>query len=272
MFRNNYKENYTLFFMESKRAKKGQVTIFIIVAIAIVGLIAATVFFLPRIQEAIAPGGFSPSAYLKDCIEPEIKPAVENLAKHGGYLEPEGFILYDGEKIKYLCHSSEFYQTCVVQEPMVKNNFERQLSGIINPRAEQCFSNLKREYEKRGFAVSAGKGSILLEIITGKVRLSFVAPFTATKGETTQTFKQFDIETLSEMYELLFIAQSIVDFEAAYGDSETTLYMQYYHNIKIDKRKLDDGSKIYILSNTVTKESFTFASRSLAWPPGYGFE
>jgi len=274
--RKNYKENSANFLMNTKEDfggnKRGQVTIFVIIAIAIVGLVAATVFFFPRIQEAIAPGTFSASNYLRECVEPDLKPTIESLAKHGGYTDPEGFILYEGEKVKYLCYSSEYYQTCAIQEPIVKGNFETQLNTLLTSRASQCFSNLKREYERRGFAVSAKEAETAIEIIPGKIRATFAAPFTITKGETTQTFEKFEADISSEMYELLFIAQSIVEFEATYGDSETTLYMQYYPNLKIDKRKLDDGSKIYILSNVVTKESFTFASRSQAWPPGYGTE
>jgi len=69
---------------------------------------------------------------------------------------------------------------------------------------------------------------------------------------------------------LLLTSVSIVDYEATYGDSETTLYMKYNPELKVDKIKLNEGSKIYRLTNTVTNENFTFASRSLVWPPGYG--
>ena len=34
---------------------------------------------------------------------------------------------------------------------------------------------------------------------------------------------------------------------------------------------MTEGSKIYILTNTKTKDKFTFATRSLSWPAGYGF-
>ena len=74
------------------------------------------------------------------------------------------------------------------------------------------------------------------------------------------------------MYDLIMTSVSIIDYESTYGDSETTLYMQYYPDLKIEKTKLSDGTTIYVLTNVISKESFTFASRSLAWPPGYGIE
>ena len=92
------------------------------------------------------------------------------------------------------------------------------------------------------------------------------------KKETTQKFQNFDIEFKSEMYDLLFIAQSIVEYEADLGGSATELYLQYYPDLKIKKTKLSDGTTIYKLNNVITKEEFNFASRSLAWPAGYGLE
>ena len=74
------------------------------------------------------------------------------------------------------------------------------------------------------------------------------------------------------MYELLFTAANIIDFESSLGDSATELYLQYYPDIKIYKNNLGDGSTIYKIENVISGESFTFASRSLAWPAGYGFD
>ena len=80
----------------------------------------------------------------------------------------------------------------------------------------------------------------------------------------------FEIELSSEIYFLLMTATSIVDFESTYGDSETRLYLLYYPNLVIEKNKLGDGSKIYKVREVTTKEEFIFASRSVAWPGGFG--
>ena len=63
-----------------------------------------------------------------------------------------------------------------------------------------------------------------------------------------------------------------MQFESVLGDSETTLYIQYYPDLKIEKIKRADEGTIYKLSNVVTGDEFTFASRSLNWPAGYGLE
>ena len=111
-----------------------------------------------------------------------------------------------------------------------------------------------------------------VRVVPERVTVDFDVPLTATKGDETRQFSGFDVEVKSGMYELLMIATSIIDFESTYGDSETTLYLQYYPDLSIEKTKLSEGTSVYKLRNVVTGEEFVFASRSVAWPPGYGLE
>ncbi len=251
-------------------ARRGQVAIYVIVAIVIVGILLV-IFLFPDIRTTITAGEFSPNAYLADCIDDDLRAGVELLASQGGYRNPEGFILNGGVKIKYLCYNSGNYETCVVQQPMIKNHFEKELGDMIVPKANECAQALKTEYESRGYSVSASSVNSQVSLIPGKIRVEFLAPMTITK-ENTQTFRDFSVEVDSEMYDLLMTAQSIVEFESEFGDSETSLYLQYYPDLKIEKNKLQDGSTIYKLSDVNTREEFAFASRSLVWPAGYGLE
>ncbi len=265
-----YKEKYSKFRMEL-RGKRGQITIFVIVAVVLV--LALLIFLLyPKISPILSGESFSPISYLRGCVEPDIKDNIATLAKNAGYESIlDGYTLYQGEKVKYLCYSSENYKTCIVQQPMIKQNFENELKKIIEPKADACLESLKKEYEKRGYSVSASRTDSRVSIIPGKIRIDFLTPMTITKDKS-QTYKGFEVGVTSEMYDLLFIAQSIIDFESTYGDSETTLYMQYYPDLKIEKTKLSEGTTIYKISNVLTKEEFIFASRSLVWPPGYGIK
>jgi hypothetical protein len=129
--------------------------------------------------------------------------------------------------------------------------------------------SLKEEYENQGYNVRLGEMSSDVEIVSGIIKVNFDTDMTISK-DTTRNFNGFDIDIRSEMYDLLLTAQSVIDFEATYGDSETTVYLKYYPNLRMEKIKLDDSTTIYKLGNVVTEEEFVFASRSLAWPPGYG--
>jgi len=46
--------------------------------------------------------------------------------------------------------------------------------------------------------------------------------------------------------------------------------MTYYRDLKVEKKKQTDGSTVYILTKMDSGDKFQFASRSVAWPPGYG--
>ena len=266
MIRNNYKYAKTELFMSNK---KGQVAIFVIIAVVIVAIIMI-LLFKPKLPFSGTTNELSPVSYLKSCLENDLRENINLLSESGGYTNPEGVLEYQGEKIKYLCYTAEFYKTCVVQQPLIKEHFEIELSNLMKTKLNECMQSLKSEYEKRGNEISIGNGDSKVSFNPNNVLISFTTPITITKNDETRSFNGFEVEIESKMYDLLMIAVSIIDYESTLGDSETTLFMQYYPDLKIEKTKLSDGSKVYRVTDVVTKETFRFASRSLSWPPGYG--
>ncbi len=267
-------KNYKQIFLSRKMvnlAKRGQMTIFIIVAVAVVALIVLLFIFRPQLGEIFGEE-INPSVYLRECLEPQIRPAVELLAKQGSYQDPLGAITYKGEKIKYLCYTDDYYETCSVQQPMTKNNFKKELNLMVKSKANICVRSLIDEYEKRDYLVDSGGVESSIAIVPNKIIVSYNAPLTVSRNNQLNTYQNFNVELGSEMYDLLFIASSVIEYESKMGDSASELYLQYYPDLRIEKIKLTDGTKIYKLSNVVTEEEFSFASRSLAWPAGYGLE
>jgi len=261
--RKDYKLNSTSLEMD----KRGQVTLFIIVAVIIVG-VAVAVFLTPRIQVYFTD--VEPNSFLKDCIEQDAREIMNLLAENAGYDSPPSFVEYQGEKFTYLCYTSEFYETCTVQQPLIKRNYELELKKQIEPRARACVEELVEAYESRGYDVQSTPGELNVSFIPGSLMLDFVSPLTVTK-ENRQTFQKFSTSINTEMYDLIFTAQSIVASEAVLGNAETLLYLQYYPDLKIEKI-LRDGDTIYILENVISEDKFQFATRSLVWPQGYGVE
>ena len=248
--------------------RRGQLTPFVILALIIVGVIFIFMF-RDQINNSVSGmiGGFSSQGFMKKCIEQGLREDINLLGKQGGYSDIEGVgnILFNGEKYAYLCYTSEKYLTCVVQQPLIKQNFENSLKKLAEPKAEACVEKLKEEYRKRGYSVKSDISKAEVELNPGAVEIVFDSSLSATKGDVTEKFEKLEIKLESEMYDLLYIAKSIIDFESTFGDSETTLYMQYYPDLKIEKTKLSEGTTIYKVSNVITKEEFRFASRSLAW-------
>jgi hypothetical protein len=268
--RNN--KNYKEILARRKMENRGQVTIFIIVAILIVVAGVIIYFIAPEQVSLLIGGKVNPNTFLGECIEPAIEENVEKLSNQGGYLNPEGFLLYGGNKIKYLCYTSEYYQPCLVQQPLLLGHFESELEKLVDERAKECIAELKDSYDSKGYVVAGGIDvETDVEVIPGKTRVVIKAPMTVTKDET-QSFEKFTHDIPGSMYDLIMIATSIIDYESTYGDAAVDLYYDYYPNLIIEKNKLGDGSTLYVVRDVTTEDSFTFASRSIAWPGGYGLE
>lgn len=254
------------------KEKRGQIAIYVILAVVILGLIVLFYFLMNNKEEINydnpSDEKFSPRAYLDRCILEDFEKDLQILQKQGGYKNPEGYKMYLGDKVKYLCYTSENYKTCTVQQPFIKTHFEKELLLILQPKLEECLMNLKTRYEEEGYQVSMKKGNYSVEINPSSIDLKFNSLISVIKGEQTMTFQSFEISRPSKLYELLFTSETLVEFESVYGDSETTVFMRYYPDLSIEKISLDDGTNIYKVSDVTTQETFVFASRSLVWPAG----
>ena len=254
--------------MEKRFNSRGQVTIFIIIALIVV--VAVFAFFVfPEI--AVTTSTVNPSSFLRECIEDNLNEAKGILSRQGGYLETDNSVLYEGESIQYLCYTSEDYVPCKIQQPLLVDHIESEIESYINPRARECLQQLESEYESRGFDVQSQEGETEVEISLGKISVDFLTSMTVTREDSTQSFEKFAVGLESRWYDLILISVDILEFEAVLGDSETTAYTQFYPDLIIEKVKRD-GDTIYKLRNVVTEDEFVFATRSLVWPQGYGGE
>lgn len=250
--------------MNKKINKKAQLTIFIILAIVIVAILLILLY--PRLKVFVA-GPVAPD-YIKSCTEEATEEALEKITVQGGSLDPENYILYKGNKVDYVCYTDENYQRCIMQKPFLKQDIEAEISRYVEPKVKSCFSSLKQQLEKRGGSVSLGEVNIQTAIVPNSIIVTINAPLTVTK-ESTASFEKFRVDVSSQLYDLVMISSSIVNYEARYGVSDSLTYMLYYPDIKVEPKKQSDGSTIYTLTDKPTGEKFVFASRSIAWPPGY---
>lgn len=246
--------------------KRAQVTIFIIIAIIIV---AAVIFLLwNRITVFFVPFS-SPKEYIADCVSESVPRILNNLTEHGGSLNPENSLLYQDEERGYLCYTNQYYDRCTMQIGLLKDYVENNLKKEIKPKVDKCLNDFKEEMERRGYEVSILGRDFDVSIELKRVKIIINSQISLSKEDRT-SFKNLEISTSSNVYTLLMIATSILNWEARYGDSDALTYMLYYPNLKVEKILLGDGSKIYILSDRENKERFVFATRSVAWHPGYG--
>jgi len=252
--------------------KRGQVTIFIIIAILIVGIAVLVYTLVPKVKTGTTFDVNNPSGFIQSCLESEIEKSVEVASNQGGSIAPEFYFMYGGDKIEYLCYTAEYYATCVVQQPMLKQHIEAEIKKDISEEVAACFSSLEQNYQNEGYTVRLDKGQTVFELLPKRISTRFENyVLTVSKGETAR-YDSFSVVLNNNLYELVSIANSIIEWETRYGDAETTLYMSYYKDLKVEKKVQQDGTTVYILTDRNTEKKFQFASRSVAWPPGFGTE
>ena len=261
----NGEVNFSVFHFTKKMKKRGQVTIFIIIGIVIVVIGILIYLFYPQIESLLKPSSKNPAAFLQTCLEDKIEETVEILSLQGGSINPEHYYLYNNEKLEYLCYTNEFYRTCVVQQPMLKAHIESEIKSEIMGDVDACFLDLKDSFERAGYDVSLTGGNTTVELLPEEITTTLTHELVLTKKDT-EKYESFKISLDNNLYKLVMITTSIIDWESKYGDVDTTTYMNYYHGLIVEKWNQQDGSTIYILTDKNTENKFQFASRSLAWP------
>ena len=253
---------------EINKRKKGQVTIFIIIAMIIVGLAVLFFFIIPRGEITTEFDEKNPYAFIKTCIEDKIEDTVEIISLQGGSIAPEHYIIHKDEKVEYLCYTNEYYRNCVMQQPLLKQHIESEIENEIRGDVVGCFNALRTSYEEKNYNVNIGPGITTVELLPKRIVTNFNYVLTVSKAQTDR-YDSFSVVLNNNLYELVGITNSILDFETRYGEAETSLYMNYYHDLGVNKSKKSDGSTVYTLKDINNEKKFQFALRSGALPPGY---
>src|SRR3989344_4289178 len=103
-----------------KTSVKAQITIFIIIAVLLVAIVVIFLLFNAKIIPNIFGKSFyNPKSFFRSCFEDKVKEGTELIMAQGGYVSPEFNRDVDGKEIAYLCYMGDYYDNCIVQEPML---------------------------------------------------------------------------------------------------------------------------------------------------------
>lgn len=248
------------------RGKRGQVTLFIIVALIVVAV--GLIFFLwikPNFIDSSSGGlkGFD------GCVEDAVSSSVEKLGNRAGFISPEFSYKYNNYDVGYLCYTNLYYRPCIVQKPFLVNHFEEQLLRDVREEINICYENSIDDLKSRGYDIVSGGIDVDVSLEPKKIMVHINAP-TSVLSEGSLSYQKFDVSLNNPVYDMLMVSTSILQYETRFGDSDIDTFMVYYPDFIIDKLKQGDGTTVYVLQDKNTKTKFQFASRSYAWPPGYG--
>lgn len=248
--------------------KRGQVTIFIIIAVIVVGAAALFYMLSPKLGIDLTGRVKNPQVFIRTCVEEDLEEIVESVSLQGGSLNPEHYFTYNNIRIEYLCYINQYYAPCIIQQPLLKQHIEEEINTGIENIVDNCFNALKESYEDKGYDVVIRPDGKRTELLPKRIILEMGYSVILTKDESEE-YTKFNIILNNNLYELIAIANSILEWETTYGDADPTIYMTYYPDLKVEKNLRDDGTTIYILTDRPSGDKFQFASRSVAWPAGY---
>ncbi len=248
------------------RKNKGQTTIFVIIAIIIVGVIVVLFVLRSRPTIIVSPD-FDPSSYIEGCMKESTEEAINILSEQGGDIISDGSVMYKDKNITYLCYNANFYKPCINQRPMLIEHIEKEINEYLEPRMRTCFSALRQELEERNYVVSLEGMNITTELQNRKVIVTINRGLSMTKEETRR-FEKFKTQISHPLYDLAKIAMEISNQEAQYCNFDALSFMLIYSDYDIQKFRTGNSDTIYTLKDLQTNKEFRFAIRSCALPAG----
>lgn len=252
--------------MKRKINIKGQVTIFIILSIVVVGIISLVFLFKSDINPfAPSTAETSPQKFMAKCVEDKMKEGIDLVLTQGGLIEPKNFHMFNDSKVAYLCYNAGNFYPCINQHPMFFTTISKELKEEIHPEIETCFLELEESMKKQGYSITLGN---LIEsevsMTIGRVYLDIKRDITITRNEETSTFKEMRLTYSSSLYDLAIVANQIANSEAQFCYFEYLGYMVLNPNYKIYVKRMSDSTKIYSVIDERTKEQMNIAIRGCA--------
>jgi len=260
--------------MDFEIKKRGQVTIFIVVAILIV--VAIILFFLLlRKPDVNSPKNLGPEAFIEDCVGDLIKDSISRIMINGGENKRTNLFSYKFEYMSmdwnYLCYQSDYYLGCYNVHPMLEDYIEE---GIWNDTAsdvQECFDSVKNDFENQGYDIGirpdGGDTLYSVDLRPGYVYVNLSKEFYVSKDGVSQNFDDFSFRIISPAYDLMEIARRIVNSEARSCGFDYVNYMWLYPKYHIQRINYYPV-KLYTITDRDSGDEFKFVVRGCVSSPG----
>jgi len=203
--------------MENKR---GQVTLFIIIAIVIVGGVIAYFLLRDTIVNDIPEDMRPVYDYYLSCLEDTARQGVSLLGEQGGYIKLPEFqpgsayaptssqLDFLGQAVPYWMYVSG--NNLLKEQIPTKTEMEQQLSEYISERVGDCdFS----EFEAQGYDVYIGNNDVVASINDLTVDLAVTNPITIYSGDRFISVTNHKISLASKLGKFYGMAVEVYNYE-----------------------------------------------------------
>ena len=212
-----------------KMEKRGQATLFIILGIVLVVLVA--LYFIGVQQDIIPPllsGGDSASQmaavdqHVRACMAEVGGQYVTQIAAQGGYLAPasDTYRLYNDTQVSYLCWNQVGLATCT-NRLLTLSHMEEELTDVIDDTLGTCIN----VYDVSDDIEAAENWELTVDIQRDSVDMLLYYPVSVDDGDTVVTEDEFSESLQVPLGELYEVSQDVVNDHAVGGDFEQLIYM-----------------------------------------------
>jgi hypothetical protein len=253
--------------MVEKMNNKAQIAIWVVIAMVLVASILLY-FFVNRTTITTTQVRFNPQQAIEQCAKDAVNEATDIMIPQGGFLEPNNYKLYNGTKIVYLCHTPEYFKTCINLHPMLLAEIKEQIKDYTKPKVEQCFDLMKEDAAKRNIVVELGEMKLDVSLALGRIFINITRETKITEKGATSTLKDYDFEIANSIYDLANVAKDIANGESSGCNFNYLSYMFIKQNIDIRKNTLSDYTRLYKIKDKASGKEMNIAIRSCAIPIG----
>lgn len=246
----------------------GQVTIWIIVGVIIIAIVA---LFVILFRIGILPSPLNPSvdknpnSFLRSCLEEDVQKAEQKMMVQGGSLNPElsKTFMFTEEgipyNITYLCYSQDTFHKCVNQKPGLLLQMGEEMANALQDNVVECFDDLESSYKNAGYDVSISGSGHTVTIQEGEIVVSIEKTVKLSKGDEGSILKDFRVTFPSNLYDFTVIASEIVNSETTKCDYDIQQFLKLNPYKNLAKIRTVDGSDIYTITERSSEEFFRFA-------------
>jgi len=237
--------------------KKGQVSVFVIVAVLIVAGFVIYFAFRESSANKDIPAELAPVyEYYLDCIETETKLAAQIAGSQGGVIEIGEYapgseyapfsshLNFLGTPVKYWYYISA--NGVIKEDVPTESEIEGEMEEFIREGIDNCdFENFYRN----GFEIERGESEVKVDIQENKVRTEVSVLVESSKGETKGEKRNHIIEVDSKLGKFYELAKKIYDKQKSGAFLEAFALDVLNLNAPVDGVELSCGPAVWSTQN-----------------------
>ncbi len=249
--------------MVNHMQKRGQATVFAIIGIFILIIVALFFFLRNEYGFFVSPTSFLSDKgqpiedNMKSCVNQAVSKSLVTFGKQGGDLNPGRYVYYQSLGVKYFCLNIISDDKCLNVMPTLEemtDGLNKQIQNDVNNCIDKSLVN-----SGLGYKITAG--NITTSLLTNSGNLVVKAHYDVKiqKDQNQYSVKDIVVNYDAPLKDIYSVAVDIVNSEARVGFFEQLLYMlnkKGMYIINLDKPYPD---KIYKIQKKDSKFEFWLA-------------